>query len=290
MNHLKEYSFQEIEECFDPNIWRLGYLTKDQINLTYNIPVRREYLNQFQKDCFIPNTDELVLLFVQSTVDFDYGQIEKVLDIIGQKYPDLELIPRYNLNLKMAMVISGLGQYGKNSLIYDDKFGFDIHIASLAVNNPITNLPEQKPARFDFLPQCEGCTDCYDACPVKAIHNQEAGPVWIDAAACDTFCHFGNHPTIPSLKWSHLTLENPWLKYEDIYNTQDRLGYEAMFSRPIDAYVTIKGKKRFISMPVCRECSSRPKCSKYGGNYPYQESIDRINKEFGVNIKLTKEQ
>ena len=287
---MKEYTFAQIKECFDDNTWRLGYLTKDQTNLVYNIPVRREYLNVFQNNCFIPIEDNLVIIFVQHTVDFDYGQIEKITQILNTNLKDLEIFPQELLNLKMAMVLSGLGQYGKNSLIYDDIFGFDIHIAAMAIKNPIRDLPKQQPARFGFLPQCKDCVDCFNACPVKAIHNQQEGPVWIDAAACDTFCHFGNHPIIPSLKWTHLTIENPWLKYEDIYNIDSRLHYEEVFSRPIDAFVTIKGEKKFLSMPVCRECTSRPKCSKYNGKYPYQQSIDRINKEFNINIMLEKEQ
>jgi hypothetical protein len=30
------------------------------------------------------------------------------------------------------------------------------------------------------------------------------------------------------------------------------------------------GQKLFIQYPVCRECVSQPKCTKYGGKHPYK--------------------
>ena len=36
-----------------------------------------------------------------------------------------------------------------------------------------------------------------------------------------------------------------------------------------------------VNIPVCRECISQPRCSKWNGNYPYDDIPDHGN---GVNI------
>ena len=34
-------------------------------------------------------------------------------------------------------------------------------------------------------------------------------------------------------------------------------------------YIDDNGQKHRNQYPICRECTSQPKCSKYNGNYPY---------------------
>ena len=41
--------------------------------------------------------------------------------------------------------------------------------------------------------------------------------------------------------------------------------------QPVDFFIKKNNKFYLASFPVCRECASQRKCSKYGGHYPYDQ-------------------
>ena len=64
------------------------------------------------------------------------------------------------INYKYATVLSGLGQYGKNTLVYSNKFGFEFHVSIFGIFNEIINLPTRNKPNFNYLNSCIDCTDC----------------------------------------------------------------------------------------------------------------------------------
>jgi hypothetical protein len=120
---------------------------------------------------------------------------------------------------------------------------------------------------------------------VKAIHNDgnKMENNWIDSAACDAFLGLGDHPKIPSVKkfW-HKNLY-PELSKKEItqLNTFDKVKkkYGEPFGLPFDrnGYTSdpslgVKKDNKPIPVPVCRECTSQPRCSKWNGKYPYEKN------------------
>ncbi len=69
------------------------------------------------------------------------------------------------LNIPMA-IEAGLGEYGKNGLLINQKFGPNIRIAKVFTDLPL--LPD-KPVEFGVKKFCNVCERCSKGCPVKAI-------------------------------------------------------------------------------------------------------------------------
>ena len=105
--------------------------------------------------------------------DQDYHSwIWEKLDVIGatlkQQYPDLE----YKVSLDIHPVLerdmayrSGLGWFGKNSMLISREFGSYNLIGSLLINRKLSL--NNKEIETDH---CGTCTKCIDACPTSAIH------------------------------------------------------------------------------------------------------------------------
>lgn len=267
---LKNISYNQIIKFFNNDEYDISYLTNDELKKNLNIPtkVSNEQLNYLEKiyDKNCPNA----LIFIKHTLDYDYSlrkEVKNNLNLIpGLKYE------MYNGNYKYAAVQAGLGQYGKNQLLYNYKFGFDNHIVIFLIWNKIINLPERNKPNYNYLQSCINCDDCFNACPVRAIHNKDSYH-WVDLYTCDNFCHFGNDPNIPSIK-------KTWNKYINPYPLSDEILKN--IKTPKDCYDYLgyfpfsyqdENSKFFIQYPICRECTSQKKCSKYNGKYPYQNKI-----------------
>lgn len=63
---------------------------------------------------------------------------------------------------------AGLGQYGKNSLIINNRFGSDIKIQVLFTE---AKLKYDQPILPKGYPGCKNCNICLKTCPGKIIHN-----------------------------------------------------------------------------------------------------------------------
>jgi epoxyqueuosine reductase QueG len=74
------------------------------------------------------------------------------------------LYGRGNLSHKHAAEAAGLGRMGKNTLLVTPVYGNRVLLASV-----ITDLELKPDAMLEEELCIEGCTQCIDACPVKAI-------------------------------------------------------------------------------------------------------------------------
>lgn len=266
---LKPIIYNNIIELFSCEEWDFSYLLPNEMMEVLNFPIKIapnhiEHLVEQGND--IPNTSTF-LTVVKRTKDYDYALHSQFIDKCKQYFPELKII-NFWCNYKYAIVKSGLGQYAKNSLVYHQKFQFETHFSVFLIFNPILNLPNRNPSNFNILSLCNNCQDCFKACPVQAIHNQEKF-LWIDMDKCDNFCFFGNHKYIPSIKQNHILLSHlTQQQKENIidYKTLHQLYPEITLTPGIKDK---DGKIKWYSYPTCRECTSQIKCSKYNGKYPY---------------------
>ena len=86
------------------------------------------------------------------------------------------------------------------------------------------------------------------------------------------FSHYGDHPTIPSIKYGWRNLYHPEISDEQLQQIKNADDMNDMFGiSDFESVVDLpNGQKQFIQYPVCRECVSQPKCTKYGGKHPYK--------------------
>ena len=211
------------------------------------------------------------LVCVKQTKNFDYTLMKTFSTIIKNKMPGL-VFNDFNCNYKYAAVKAGLGQYAKNSLFYHPVFQFETHIEVFLIQNEIIDLPERKSADFNLLSLCNNCNDCINACPVGAI-NDNNERIWINTWDCDNFCGFSNHPIIPSIKWNWFVLDDEkrslFSNKQDIAAVQSYADLKKISNKTSCRYITINNQSYQAIFPICRECTSQKRCSKYNGKYPY---------------------
>lgn len=265
--------YNDIINIFDKNDWDFSYIKSDEYWEIINQPTKLgnniEHIVKLKEP--IPNENSILLVCIKKTQDFDYTFLPKFIQDCKKAIPTIN-ISEFHCNYKYAAVKAGLGQYAKNSLFYHSKFQFDTHIGVFLIRNEIKNLPSRNPANFKLLSLCNGCNDCINACPVNAIHY-ENNKTWINIYDCDNFCSFGNHPEIPSLKWNWFTLDDKKSQYfnnfEKIYNIKNYYDLLQITNEINSRPIIIDGKKYDVIFPICRECTSQRKCTKYNGSYPY---------------------
>jgi ferredoxin len=147
------------------------------------------------------------------------------------------------------------------------------------IENKIYDLPIKKLPNFSLLALCNNCNDCIKACPVSAIHFNETYS-WIDARECELFSNFGNDPKIPSIKWNWIKLNNFNLSDQEIENIHNFIDCKNSCGCIPNGIVTINNLNYVTTLPICRECTSQKRCTKYKGCYSYDWD----------NIKLTLKQ
>ena len=272
---MKNISWNQIIESFNDEEWDFSWLNGIEINQVLNFPIKIDdtsYINEVNTHRMEIDPDTLFLVVVKKTQDYDYSLTNSVLKIL---YNNFKIDGKeFWCNYKYATILSGLCQYAKNNLVYHHKFYFDTHLSVIQLFSPIIDLPVRKLPNFNLLEKCNNCFDCYFSCPVNAIHNQENW-MWVDMEKCDNFNHFNNHPFIPSIKENWLKYEAPFLSEnikQKISNFEDAVKYTG---KPINCYSSIDNNV-YYQFPICRECTSQPKCSKYNGNYPYDKNNVKI--------------
>ncbi|MDO5569808.1 MAG: tRNA epoxyqueuosine(34) reductase QueG [bacterium] len=95
-------------------------------------------------------------------------KMQLLVNYIKLFYPKLKykiLVDNHPLDDKYLAYLSGLGFYGRNNLLINDKFGSYIFIGNILTNLPIE---EDKP----LTKQCYNCKLCVAACPTKALTNK----------------------------------------------------------------------------------------------------------------------
>ena len=286
---MSDISFNYLRSLFDDS-WDLGVLTPElfhQVNL-HPIKGRYHYIDQIHSEYYCNSMhyklETNVLVLVREGHMWDYTHYSQALNILEQaKVFDNHEYYMVYANFKEAAICAGLGVRAKNSLVYSYKFGFDHHIACIRFVDTITDIPKGQRVNHNIWNRCVGCDDCAKACPVGAIHNTSKNPLmwWIDSPKCENFIGLSDHPTIPSIKkfWH----ENVYPELSDEYIKQDwdYFSYTKPFEEgglagmpwdrngySHDGQVVWKDGKP-VDIPVCRECTSQPRCSKWNGKYPY---------------------
>lgn len=265
-----------------PNI-EISYLTVEEIIKVKNFPIKEqnsldilpEDIKQLKKN----NGICLVLLTA-----------EEILPVDGQYiYPDKEIINKLNLineiqykevwylNKKMSTVTAGLGQYGKNQLIYNKKFGFNHNIRTFLIYNPVTNLLSRDKANYNIMNMCKDCNECEKNCPAHAINCSDY-PFWLNEQQCRDFYSYGEHPTIPSLKYGINTFLNHPYSDEELKKVTDAVSFKKLFKfENRENRVNLNGKTYIIDIDFCKECMNQKPCRKK--EYIYDKNLCKIVNE-----------
>lgn len=263
-------SFNEIKAIFPDDEWDVGVLSAENFKRACLAPIKYKFhpiLPDYTNDIHFNGIMNAIVL-IKTGHSWDYTHYEEADAILRENGMDDAFL--CYTNYKEAAVLSGLGVRARNSLVYSYKFGFDCHITAACFHRTIIDLPTNKRINYKLWPHCTNCYDCVNACPVGAIKGREE-PYWLDSEACDDFIGKSDHPTIPSVKqywhkhaYPHLTKEEADEIAEKGFMPWDRNGFT------YDGQVVRKNGEP-VDVPVCRECTSQPRCSKWGGKFPYEQ-------------------
>lgn len=274
-------SFNYLKDLFDET-FDVGYLSAEQLKFCANHPIKQTInlsdkpgVANFTNHTHFKNFTNAIVILKEGSV-WDYSHYDEIVNTLERE----GLVNWFEIyiNYKEAAIQSGLGVRARNSLVYSYKFGFDCKIACVGFIDEITDIPTNKRVNDKIWKRCIGCNDCYNACPVKAIHNK-GDRVWIDGMACDNFLGYSDHPKIPSIKkfWhKNVHPEIPKDAIDAIQTFHDAveiLGQNLPWDKngyTFDGNVTRKDGQK-VNIPVCRECTSQPRCSKWNGQFPYED-------------------
>jgi len=264
-------SFNTIRSMFD-DTWDIGYLSAENLYRVALTPVKQK--NQFNGFDYTNNIhfNGLVntLVFIKKGSSWDYTHYEECVKILNEN--KVENYFEIFTNYKEAAVISGLGVRARNSLVYSYAFGFDCHICAIGFTDEIIDYPTNTRINHKLWSRCKGCLDCVNACPVGAIRGKEE-PYWLHSISCDNFIGMGKHDRIPSIYtyWrKHVYTSDKYTEDEAIQIAQDRNLPWDINGYSFDGNI-VKKDDVAVDVPICRECTSQPRCSKWNGDYPYYD-------------------
>jgi ferredoxin len=275
---MNTISFKDIKKLFSSKDWDVGYISAEGLLQCANSPIKATFHPSganFTNNLYFNGITNCIIL-VRSGDTGDYSFYDEASEILKQHR--VERCFHVYTNFKEAAILAGVGVRARNSLIYTYKFGFDAHICAIGFQDTIIDLPTNKRVNHKLWRRCKGCDDCARACPVGAIHNDRE-PYWLDSGACDTFIAVGDHPTVPSIKKFWHKNVYPEIPIHEIKEIKSFADTKKRFSGPLpfdkngwsyDGFVTRKDGN-IVQIPVCRECTSQPRCSKWGGKFPYEQ-------------------
>ena len=109
--------------------------------------------------------------------------------------------PRYTLLLRAAAIRSGIGQRGKNALIYTKEFGSFVVLSALYTN---AEIPLDEPSEPEST--CGDCTICQAACPQDALNRAYV----LDAQSCMSIVYDEvlANPDVPIRESRRIRLDN----------------------------------------------------------------------------------
>ena len=291
----EEISFKDLESLFDPETWHVGVITQEQLLEVCLMPIK-EKLHPTGVDFtgylhYKGLTNCLVLS--NAGHHWDYTHYDKAEEIMYNSPYD-HWFPIYT-NYKEAALRAGLGVRARNSLIYDYKFGFDVHFTVIGINHTIIDIPTSRRHNTKIWNRCVGCDDCMIKCPVGAIRNKDKVN-WLNSSDCDNMIRAGTpgNKDIPSIKdfWhKNLYPEIPQEIIDKVYNLEDVIKYlKKDYGYSLNKDLTFKWDRNGytfdgnvvekdgdpVNIPFCRECTSQPRCSKWNGKYPYDRVEGKI--------------
>ena len=142
---MRIIDFNEIKFGFEQenyDNWDLSYLLPTEINEVLNFPIKlgnEQLISLTMKNHKELEKFKLYLIVLNKTQNFDYSVYHYSESILHYYLPELEF-GQVEINYKYATVLSGLGQYGKNTLVYSNKFGFEFHVSIFGIFNEIINI------------------------------------------------------------------------------------------------------------------------------------------------------
>lgn len=297
----RKIPFKVLKDLFPEANWDVGYLSAENLHRCANHPVKKislDVVENFSNDIHFNETTNCIVL-IRKGHTWDYTIYMEAYSILKLSQLD-NLNIKYHIihtNYKEAAILSGVGVRALNSLIYSYKFGFDHHITAIRFEDEIVDYPTNARINYQIWNRCLGCDDCANACPAQAIHNK-GDPMswWIDGSKCIDFILYNNHPKIPSIKDFWYKNVHPELPQTTVDKMTCAKSTKKVFEEmgwtfdpnnelPWDqngyTYDTQVVRKDgvAIDVPICRECTSQPRCSKWNGNYPYDEihTRDQLN-------------
>ncbi|MBD3289256.1 hypothetical protein GF337_10665 [candidate division KSB1 bacterium] len=170
---MKKIKFADISCLFD-NTYQLGVLSQEDTFRLGQVPLkgychagRTVIFNQKNRDYWMQLESSLVILHC-SDVAYDYTIKPKSSNILIPLFPDAKLI---TYDFKAAAVKAGLAMRGRNNLVWSIEFGFMCKITAFGFKNEIVDY--ERPELPEWLPQCNDCSICTDACPGEAFVSGE---------------------------------------------------------------------------------------------------------------------
>ncbi len=290
----EEISYKDLESLFDPEVWHIGVITKEQLLEVSLMPIKANLHPtgvNFTNDIYFRGlTNCLVLSNAGHNWDYThYNQAEEIME--NSFYDSWFLV---YTNFKEAALRAGLGVRARNSLIYDYKFGFDVHFTAIGINNTIVDIPSSRRHNTKIWNRCIGCDDCMIKCPVGAIRNKDKVN-WLNSPDCDRMIGYGtpDNKDIPSIKdfWhKHVYPEIPKETIDKVYSRDDLIKYvgKQYMSWDKNGYTfdgqVIRKDGDAVNVPFCRECTSQPRCSKWNGKFPYERVEGKIVEDKYSNV------
>ena len=276
--------FSSIKNLFPKNEWDVGYISATQLKICSNKPIKgaaHAFGLNYTNSIHFKNLRNCIVLIKKTANTGDYAFYKEAAALMTKS--GMMRWAMIYTNFKEAALQAGLGVVAKNSLIYTYRFGFDSKICVMGFNSEIVNTPTNTRVNKKLWNRCIGCWDCAINCPVKAIHNDgdKMENNWIDSEACDDFLGLGDHPTIPSVKKFWHEKVHPELSKKEVTELNTFTKVKKKYGKPyglpfdkngytIDPSLGIKKDGKSIAAPMCRECTSQPRCSKWNGKYPYE--------------------
>lgn len=276
MTDKRTISFSDIKNLFPEDSWDVGILTEDQLKMCAYSPIKgkaQEYGADYTNNIHFLEIVNAVVLVCHSPGSWDYTLYQKADEIL-KKSGLQDWFPIYT-NFKQAAVLSAVGVRAKNSLIHSPKFGFDMKICVIGFKDEIIDRPAPAENNSGYWDMCDGCSDCRDVCPVGAIHNKEE-PFWLDSSKCDDFMAFGDHAKVPSIKKFWHKNIHPEVSQQAIDNMKSCMTLERELSFDANGYtldmlVGVMKDGNPVPVPFCRECQVQARCSKWKGDFPYED-------------------
>lgn len=167
----------------------------------------------------------------------------------------------------MSAIISGIGQYGKNQLIYNKELKCFPGIKTFFIYNNVINLPKRPEEKFLYMDMCNNCNECIKKCPVQAIHSNDL-PGWLDLKACQNFYYYGDHERISSIKYGLNAFLNNKFSEEELKQIKNYEDFVNLFGcNHKERNIILNGKNYFLDIDYCQECLMNIPCNKLSSHY-----------------------